>query len=112
MCTPKKSEKTKDGKKKRRLDDASGSSLSSSAMLCVQPLLLCLEYSLRADAQDGGKWIRADDDGQRYRSILEPLGQLLQAKVPIDYPGADGNITPYLELVQGGLEGAAGVSGR
>lgn len=110
LCTPKKSEKTKDGKKKRRLDEDSSSSpsLSPNAMICIQPLLSCLEYSLRADAQDGGKWIRASDDGQRYRSVLEPLGQLLQAKVPAEFRVTDESSTPYQELVQGGTDAVAG----
>ncbi len=36
---------------------------------------------MKADARDGGKWVRADD-GQRYTSLLEPLGKLLQCKLP------------------------------
>lgn len=76
-------------------------------MLCVQPLLACLEFSLRADAQDGGKWIRADD-GKRYRSLLEPFGQLLQSKVPPDFPTADESGTPFQELVLGGADTVAG----
>jgi U3 small nucleolar RNA-associated protein 10 len=46
----------------------------------LQPLLLCLEYTFKADAHDGGNWVRSED-GQRFRTLLSPLGRLLQAKV-------------------------------
>ena len=50
----------------------------------LQPLLLCLESALKADAHEGGNWIRSED-GQRYRMLLDPLGKLLQAGVPVDF---------------------------
>lgn len=75
-------------------------------MLSIQPLLSCLEFSLRADAQDGGNWIRAHD-GQRYRSLLEPLGLLLQSKVPADFPAFDEGASSYQALVQGGVDAVA-----
>jgi hypothetical protein len=50
----------------------------------LQPLLLCLESALKADAHEGGNWIRSED-GQRYRMVLEPLGKLLQATIPSDF---------------------------
>jgi len=68
--------------------------------------LHCLESALKADAHDGGNWIRGDD-GERYTQILRPLMKLLTAQVP---DGCDilpvlqeGKIqyTPYQRLVQG-----------
>lgn len=53
------------------------------ALSPLQPLLLCLETALKADAHEGGNWIRSED-GQRYRMILEPLGKLLHASIPKD----------------------------
>jgi U3 small nucleolar RNA-associated protein 10 len=44
-----------------------------------------LESALKADAYEGGNWIRGDD-GQRHTLILEPLGKLLQAKIPPGVP--------------------------
>ncbi|CAB9516969.1 HEAT repeat-containing protein 1 [Seminavis robusta] len=111
FCSSKKSEKSKDGTKKRRLDsddakEEPSPSFSSNAMLPLQPLLSCLEFAIRADAQDGGKWIRAGDDGERYRSLLDPLGKLLHAKLPADFPlvasGGDAVGNPFQEVVQGG----------
>ena len=80
-------------------------------MRSIPPLLLCLDHGLRADAQDGGKWIRADD-GQRYRSLLEPLGKLLQAKVSLElFPIQDndeGSSSPYEHFILGGDENDGG----
>merc|ERR550539_194942 len=50
----------------------------------LQPLLLCLESALKADAHEGGNWVRSED-GQRYRSVLEPLGKLLKATIPSNF---------------------------
>ena len=47
----------------------------------LQPLLLCLECALKADAHEGGDWTRGDDS-QRYNMILNHLGKLLLANVP------------------------------
>ena len=110
LCSTKKAERTSDGKKKRRLTDEGDvgqSSFSADSMLSIQPLLSCMEFALRADAQNGGKWIRTDD-GQRYRSLLEPMGKLLQAKVPSDYPVDGGVESPFHQLVLGGDEAASG----
>lgn len=111
LCTSvagkKKSEKLDGGKKKRRLSDDDDHDNSTApfgpdCMKSIQPLLLCLEHALRADGQDGGKWIRADD-GQKYRTLLEPLGKMLQCKLPLDFPvgtdGAAGN--PFDHFVLG-----------
>jgi len=52
----------------------------------VQPLLLTLENSLRADAQESVGWIAADD-GRMYHSLLKPLGKLLTtATIPETFP--------------------------
>jgi len=107
MCSSskkKKSEMTRgDGSKKRRLsdNDTSSTGMSVEFMLSLQPILGCLEWALRADAKDGGKWIRADD-GARYRSLLEPLGKLLQARVPEEFPvvqASEGAQDPFLVFV-------------
>ena len=71
----------------------------------LQPLLLCLESALKADAHEGGNWVRSED-GQRYRSILEPLGNLLKATIPSNfYVISDENGTKqfsaYERLVEG-----------
>ncbi len=71
----------------------------------LQPLLLCLEYALKADAHEGGNWVRSED-GQRYRSILEPLGKLLRASVPSNiYVSSDENdakqFSAYEKLIEG-----------
>ena len=34
----------------------------------LQPLLLCLEFALKADAHEGGDWTRGDDN-QRYNMV-------------------------------------------
>ncbi len=64
--------------KRQKTSDAS---INVENLSPLQPLLLCLESTLKADAHEGGNWIRSED-GQRYRAILEPLGKLLRASVP------------------------------
>ena len=59
-------------------------------------MLLCLTYSLQADAHEGGKWVR-DSDQQRFDTLLEPLSKLLQARIPTQ---ADSTVT-YSRVVQG-----------
>jgi hypothetical protein len=105
-CTPDLFSKKDGGKKRRRLEE-SGESSTSRTFKSLQPILLCLESALRADAHDGGNWIRGDD-GQRHALILEPLGKLLQAKLPSDMPVAtivvESNsmeTSPYESLIQG-----------
>ncbi len=77
----------------------------------LQPLLYCLESALKADAYEGGNWIRSED-GQRFRMLLEPLGKLLKANIPKDFSithdlnGELNSKTPYEMLIQGvGTEG-------
>ena len=84
----------------------------------LQSVLLCLESSLKADAHEGGNWIRSEDD-QRYHTILEPLGKLLQAKVPTKcnvlsslHDDTTKSISNFQMLVQGiGTEDHGSVSG-
>ena len=62
---------------------------------------MCLETCIRADGHDGGEWIRADD-GRRYNLLLEPLGQLLQCRLPDSQQGlVSGGTEGYRALVQG-----------
>lgn len=73
----------------------------------LQPLLLCLEYALKADAHEGGDWTRGDDN-QRYNMILNHLGKLLLAQVPKDISitsdlnsKEQASTITYQQLVQG-----------
>ena len=73
----------------------------------LQPLLLCLEYALKADAHEGGDWTRGDDN-QRYNMILNHLGKLLLAQVPKDVSiisdlnsKEQASTSAYQQLVQG-----------
>ena len=73
----------------------------------LQPLLLCLEYALKADAHEGGDWTRGDDN-QRYNMILSHLGKLLLAQVPKDVSiisdltsKEQASTSAYQQLVQG-----------
>lgn len=101
LCTVSKSSK---GSKRVKIDNVA--SIDPKSLSPLQPLLHCLESALKADAHDGGNWIRGDD-GERYTQILRPLMKLLTAQVP---DGCDilpvlqeGKIqyTPYQRLVQG-----------
>jgi U3 small nucleolar RNA-associated protein 10 len=71
------------GNKRQKTQDIS-MLLDVDKLSPLQPLLLCLESALKADAHEGGNWIRSED-GQRYRMVLEPLGKLLQATIPSDF---------------------------
>lgn len=111
LCVTKSSEKIAGGKKKRRLasssDDDAGLD-SNETLRALQPLLLCLESALKADAHEGGTWVRADD-GERFNSLLSPLGKLLQCKVTLHFPlstrseNSKGSTlaSPFQKLVQG-----------
>jgi hypothetical protein len=55
--------------------------MNVDAVKSLQPLLLCLEYALKADAHEGGDWTRGDDS-QRYNMMLNHIGKLLLAQVP------------------------------
>lgn len=94
------------GQKRQKLETPP-SDISYSA-ISLQSLLLCLELSLKADAHEGGNWIRGDE-GQRYSQILQPLTQLLSANVPPNFEilplilldGSKKSFTHYERLVQG-----------
>ena len=107
LCKPNRFSKKEDGKKRHRLGESEEGTCNSSAFKSLQPILLCLESSLKADAHEGGNWIRGDD-GQRHALILEPLGKLLHAKLPPDMPvianvGESKSmvVTPYANIIQG-----------
>jgi U3 small nucleolar RNA-associated protein 10 len=99
-----------DGSKRRRVDDSESDDSSvddTSAVSPLQPLLLCLEAALKADAHEGGDWARGDDN-QRYNMILSHLGKLLMAHVPKDLPLSsdlsqkeESTTSPYQKLVEG-----------
>jgi U3 small nucleolar RNA-associated protein 10 len=99
--------KKADGTKRRRIDETSGPVESIDQVKPLQPLLLCLECALKADAHEGGEWTRGDDN-QRYNMILSHLGKLLLAQLPKGTP-VQSNLSPneqsstsaYQQLVQG-----------
>uniref|UniRef100_A0A7S2ELE7 HEAT repeat-containing protein 1 n=2 Tax=Ditylum brightwellii TaxID=49249 RepID=A0A7S2ELE7_9STRA len=110
LCDSSHLSKTSGGKKRRRLDhsgknDAGLSDLDELSPL--QPLLLSLELALKSDAHEGGGWVRSDD-GQRYNAILNPLGKLLEANIPPNFPvdsssgeNKSSEISPFQQLVSG-----------
>ena len=126
LCAPskKKSAKKLDGgRKKRRLShdgdeesengEGDANTFNSRVLMSLQPLLLCLEFALRADGQDGGKWVRADEN-QRYRALLEPLGKMLACKVPEDFPVSvemENDVSPFHHVVRGDDSGCGNVVG-
>lgn len=60
--------KKADGSKRRRVDVTDGSEEEMEKVKPLQPLLLCLELALKADAHEGGNWTRGDDN-QRYKMV-------------------------------------------
>jgi U3 small nucleolar RNA-associated protein 10 len=100
------SSKSSKGHKRQKLETPQ-TDVSYSA-ISLQSLLLCLQLSLKADAHEGGNWIRGDE-GQRYTQILHPLSQLLSATVPYDFEilphilddSTKHSFTPYERLIQG-----------
>lgn len=66
-----------------------------ATLVSLQAVMKCLETSLRADAHDGGTWIR-DGESERFDLIMEPLGKLLHCRVSGQGPLA------FRNLVQGG----------
>lgn len=91
-----------EGTKKRKLDDPA---YGKESMRVLQPLLATLENSLRADAFQGGSWIR-EDDGQKYESLLKPLGKLLLSRIPAEFPVPD-DVTDTYQYVVEGLDGGS-----
>ncbi|KAL3799942.1 hypothetical protein HJC23_007415 [Cyclotella cryptica] len=100
--------KNKGGEEKRRRTDKSDSWCGDCDMVkSLQPLLLCLESALKADAHEGGDWTRGDDS-QRYNMILNHLGKLLLANVPSNLtissdlsPEEQKTTSGYEKLIQG-----------
>lgn len=84
------------GRKKQRLDALDRSDYNSTSLESLKSLLRCLEVALRADAHNGGAWIR-EGDSQRFDLLLVPLGKLLQARIE---PSTSDKIT-YQGLIQG-----------
>jgi U3 small nucleolar RNA-associated protein 10 len=110
LCQPKLAEKSAAGTKKRRLtgsDEDAG--YGAESLHTLEPLLRCLEHCLRADALDGGNWVRSDEN-QRYTTLLEPLGKLLQSRVPPDTHTHDGTTSdPFQRIVHGSVEDGGSV---
>jgi U3 small nucleolar RNA-associated protein 10 len=98
MCKATDTEKR--GNKRRRVEDLGDLKYGVESFRSLQPLCLCLEYALTADAHQGGNWIRGDDN-QKYVSLLTPLGKLLQARVPIDFHSKSPDSSGFQSLVLG-----------
>ena len=96
------SKKLSNGKKRRRLETSG--ECGQQMMRILLPLLTCLESALQADANQGGSWVRSDDN-QKYERLLEPLGRLLRAHIPSDFAVTDANSTPYQQVVLGAADG-------
>jgi len=99
--------KKSDGSKRRLVEGTDVSVEDMDKVKSLQPLLLCLESALKADAHEGGDWTRGDDN-QRYNMILNHLGKLLQAQVPKEIPllsdltlKEQATTSAYQQLVQG-----------
>jgi hypothetical protein len=71
---------------------------------------MCLETCIRSDAHDGGQWIRADDS-RRYNLLVEPLGKLLQCRVPDGPELPQSGVEAYRLVVQGSGSGNGSVVG-
>jgi len=90
LCDPSSTAETWRSSKKRKSQSSAtdGDSTDSLSLLTLdniaplRPLLETLECALKADAHEGGIWIRADD--QRYNLIMTPLASLLHARFPDD----------------------------
>jgi len=82
--------RTADGKKRQKID-------SELEIRTLKSLLLCLEFSLRSDAYNGGAWIR-EAESQRYEMLLRPLGKLLQCRLPCSLGSAE---MSFESVVQG-----------
>jgi len=104
FLSKKDSVKKAEGKKKQRLlNSETRVGLDVASLESLKYLLLCLEVSLRSDAYDGGSWIR-ELDSQRYEKLLQPLGKLLQCRLPCDLSD-----NSFETIVQGGIPGSGSV---
>ena len=97
------SAKTVEGTKKQKLEDPA---YSKESMRVLQPLLATLEDALRADAYQGGSWIRADEN-RKYETLLEPLGKLLLSRIPADFP-VPSNVTDSYKYFVEDMDGGSG----
>ena len=87
-------------KRPRLDDDTSTVTYGVDCMRCVRPVLSCLEHALRADARDGGKWIRADDN-EKFESLVDPLCALLKSRIPQDFPIPQATLNAFEYIVEG-----------
>lgn len=99
--------KTKSASKRRRVSAEESLNIENlESLRPLQPVLLCLETALKADAHEGGGWIRAQDS-QRYHKILQPLSKLLLSRIPESFPlskdGNDEQFSAYEMLIGGKL---------
>ena len=97
LSTKQSSKKVSGGKKRQRLIADESSTISEEYLSSIQSLLLCLDAALRADAHSGGEWTRADE-ANRYNTLLEPLGNLLQCQIKMSGETSTGE---FLRVVIG-----------
>jgi BP28CT (NUC211) domain len=93
------------GTKKQKLGKSLDYGVES--MRIAVPLLSTLESALRADAHQGGKWIRGDDN-RKFENVLEPLGKLLFSRIPVGFPVPENVTDKYQYIVQGVPEHGGG----
>ena len=92
------------GKRRKLEEEEDDEGMNDNCLVALQPLLLCLELALKADAHQGGEWTRGGE-GQRYNMLLKPLGKLLQAKVPSGMPvSSDGGDNSTFEVLVSGMD--------
>lgn len=85
----------KAGHKKRRIDVKDPPYTSCTRVL--QHVLAVLERTLRADARQGGQWIRTEQ-GKLFNSFLEPVVKLFHYSLPAE---SDKDLPSYKDLVEG-----------
>jgi U3 small nucleolar RNA-associated protein 10 len=78
MCGSATLKKVEGGKKRQRLETFEIQ--DGEPVRFLKPLLHCFESALQADANDGGKWVRSDNN-QRYHLLLSPLSRLLELRI-------------------------------
>ena len=60
--------------------------------------MLCLEYTLKADAHKGGQWIGANES-TCYHFLLNPLIKLLQINASSNFLPPASKMSPYQQIV-------------